>query len=229
MECDPPSTLWPIRHPPRLARLAARLSWRLYVTAPLANIPSLLGEIDGRAEAPQQRQGSRRQPRAGSRSEARPRTRRGGWRGPRPCSLHGAGRCASVLEDAHDPHNVSAVLRTCEAFGIQDVHLVVEEPARRDPQSKVTIGAHRWLTLHRHRGSARRDRSIARGWLPALREPSRCGATPLPQIDAHERAAYVFGNERSGVTARWIEAADATFVLPTSGFSGSPISRWRSP
>ena len=46
-----------------------------------------------------------------------------------------------VLEDAHDPHNVSAVLRTCEAFGIQDVHLVAEAQAVSDLNPKVSIGA----------------------------------------------------------------------------------------
>src|SRR5262245_56374512 len=58
-----------------------------------------------------------------------------------------------VLEDAHDPHNVSAVLRTCEALGIQDVHLVAEAQAESILNPRVTIGAHRWLTLHRHRGA----------------------------------------------------------------------------
>lgn len=126
-----------------------------------------------------------------------------------------------VLEDAHDPHNVSAVLRTCEALGIQDVHWVAEmqEPAILNP--KVTIGAHRWLTLHHHRGSAAAIAALRDAGYRLYVSHLDPAATPLPEIPATERAAYVFGNEKVGVTAPWLAAADATFVLPTSGFSGS--------
>ena len=109
-----------------------------------------------------------------------------------------------VLEDAHDPHNVSAVLRTCEALGVQDVHLVAEQEDDSILNPKVTIGAHRWLTGYR----------LYVSHLDAQ-------ATPLPDLAGEGRAAYVFGNERSGVTSRWLDAADATFLIPTSGFSGS--------
>jgi tRNA (guanosine-2'-O-)-methyltransferase len=126
-----------------------------------------------------------------------------------------------VLEDAHDPHNVSAVLRTSEALGVQDVHLVAELEDETILNPKVTIGSHRWLTVHRHRGT--------RGAIDALRaagyriyvshlDPRARYLTDLP---AGDRSAYVFGNERSGVTDLWLGAADATFLIPTSGFSGS--------
>jgi tRNA (guanosine-2'-O-)-methyltransferase len=126
-----------------------------------------------------------------------------------------------VLEDAHDPHNVSAVLRTCEALGVQDVHLVAEVESATVLNPKVTIGADRWLTMHRHHG--------AEAAIDALREAGYAlfvshldpDATPLPSLAAATRAAYVFGNESSGVTEKWVAAADATFILPTCGFSGS--------
>lgn len=126
-----------------------------------------------------------------------------------------------VLEDAHDPHNVSAVLRTCEALGVQDVHLVAELQDETILNPKVTIGSHRWLTIHRHRGT--------RAAIDALRAAGHRvyvshldpRARPLPELPADERAAYVFGNERSGVTDLWLAEADGTFLIPTSGFSGS--------
>jgi len=130
-------------------------------------------------------------------------------------------RLCVVLEDAHDPHNTSAVLRTCEAFGIQDVHLVAEAQAESILNPRVTIGAHRWLTLHRHRGAAAAItalRSSGHDIYVSHLDPS---ARPLPAIDPVRPAAYVFGNERSGVTQQWLDAADATFWIPTSGFGGS--------
>jgi len=126
-----------------------------------------------------------------------------------------------VLEDAHDPHNVSAVLRTCEALGIQDVHLVAETQENAILNPKVTIGAHRWLTLHHHRGTKAAIAALRAAGYRLYVSHLDAGATPLPQLPATDRAAYIFGNEKMGVTEPWRAAADATFVLPTSGFSGS--------
>jgi tRNA (guanosine-2'-O-)-methyltransferase len=126
-----------------------------------------------------------------------------------------------VLEDAHDPHNVSAVLRTCEAFGIQDVHLVAEQQTETVLNPKVSIGAHRWLTLHRHAGSAAAIAALRGAGYRLYVSHLDDAATALPDLQPPGRAAYVFGNERSGVTALWVQAADATFVIPTCGFSGS--------
>jgi tRNA (guanosine-2'-O-)-methyltransferase len=126
-----------------------------------------------------------------------------------------------VLEDAHDPHNVSAVMRTCEALGVQDVHLVAEIEDETILNPKVTIGAHRWLTVHRHHGSESAIAALRASGYRLYVSHLDAGATPLPEVPADGRAAYVFGNESSGVTERWLATADATFLIPTSGFSGS--------
>jgi tRNA (guanosine-2'-O-)-methyltransferase len=126
-----------------------------------------------------------------------------------------------VLEDTHDPHNVSAALRTCEAFGIQDVHLVAELQDEIAPNPKVTIGAERWLTVYRHRGSEAAIAALRAAGYRLFVSHLEAAATPLPELPRQARAAYVFGNERSGITDRWLAAADATFLIPTSGFTGS--------
>ncbi|MFQ5601071.1 MAG: TrmH family RNA methyltransferase [Candidatus Krumholzibacteriia bacterium] len=126
-----------------------------------------------------------------------------------------------VLEDAHDSHNISAVLRTCEAFGIQDVHLVAELQSFTELNDAVTIGAHRWLTVHRHQGTENAIAALRQAGYGIFVSHLDEGATPLPALPRNVRAAYVFGNERSGVTRAWIENADVRFVIPTSGFSGS--------
>jgi len=126
-----------------------------------------------------------------------------------------------VLEDTHDPHNVSAALRTCEALGIQHVHLVAEMQEEVDPNPKVTIGAERWLTVHRHRGSEAAIAALRAAGYRLFVSHLEAEATPLPDLPRDVPAAYVFGNERAGITDRWLEAADATFLIPTSGFTGS--------
>lgn len=126
-----------------------------------------------------------------------------------------------VLEDAHDPHNVSAVLRTCEAFGIQDVHLAIERSESAAINRDVSLGAHRWLTLHRHYGSARALRSLRDAGYRIHAAILRENAVPLPEVPRDERAAFVFGNEKAGLTDFWLREADSCVAIPTRGFSGS--------
>jgi tRNA (guanosine-2'-O-)-methyltransferase len=126
-----------------------------------------------------------------------------------------------VLEDAHDPHNISAVLRTCEAFGIQDVHIAVERGHAPSINDAITIGAERWLTLHRHAGAEAAIAALrARDYKIYVSHLSGESVT-LPQLPVDVRSAYVFGNERDGVSPAWVENADARFVVPTRGFTGS--------
>jgi tRNA (guanosine-2'-O-)-methyltransferase len=130
-------------------------------------------------------------------------------------------RITVVLEETLDQHNLSAVLRTCEAFGIQDVHLVSSTGNPVEVNPAVAIGAERWLTVHRH--------DSAEATLVHLRSHGykiRVGhlsadATPLSELPRDEVAAYVFGSERHGVTSFWLEQADQRFLIPTTGFTGS--------
>ena len=99
-----------------------------------------------------------------------------------------------VLEDARDTHNVSAVLRTCEALGIQDVHLVVENHESAEINRDVTKGAHRWLTLHRHYGNAQAMAALRQAGYRIYAAMLGDQTKPLAEIPCHERAAFVFGN-----------------------------------
>lgn len=130
-------------------------------------------------------------------------------------------RITVVLEETLDQHNISAVLRTCEAFGIQDVHLVSSSGDAVEVNSAVAIGAERWLTVHRH-GSA--DVALAQlrshGYRICVGHLS-ADATPLSELPRGEAAAYVFGSERHGVSPFWLERADQRFLIPTTGFTGS--------
>lgn len=126
-----------------------------------------------------------------------------------------------VLENAIDPHNISAVLRTCEAFGIQDVHLVGGDTPVPDLNPAVTLGAERWLTVHRHADATSAIAALrARGYHLCVGQLSS-EATPLFDLPRDWRAAYVIGNERTGVSRAWLDAAAARFLIPTCGFTGS--------
>ena len=126
-----------------------------------------------------------------------------------------------VLEDTHDPHNLSAVLRTCEAFGVQDVHLVIERNESPAINRDVSLGAHQWLTLHRHYGSAKAVEALRTAGYKIYAAIVQPESIPLPTVRRDEKAAFVFGNEKSGLTELWTQAADACVAIPTCGFTGS--------
>ena len=122
----------------------------------------------------------------------------------------------AVLDGLIDPHNVSAVLRSADAFGVEQVHLIERpEPFRVSP--RITRGAYRWVRVARHRSpeacvSALRARGhrIFVATVDGKVRPEALAAEPRP--------ALVFGNEHSGASAVMRELADGTYAIPMSGF-----------
>lgn len=122
----------------------------------------------------------------------------------------------AVLDGLVDPHNVSAVLRSADAFGVQHVHVI----QGTDPflaTTRIAQGADRWVDVIRHATSAACVRELrARGH--RIFVASMEGAV-APDALAHEpRVAIVFGNEHSGVSQELRDLADGTYAIPMCGF-----------
>ncbi len=128
-----------------------------------------------------------------------------------------------VLENLHDPHNGGAALRTCEAMGLTNVH-VVEPLEPFQTNHRVTKRAHKWLTVYRH--------PTIDGCLQMLREwgfrcwaavPPVPGSRPVvePQVAVDSPVALLFGNEHEGLSARAQELSQGTFAIPMFGFTES--------
>ncbi|MFW6293639.1 MAG: TrmH family RNA methyltransferase [Spirochaetota bacterium] len=127
-----------------------------------------------------------------------------------------------VVEDIFQPHNASAVLRTCDCFGVQDVHIIENRNTYR-LNPNVELGTAQWLTLHRHRGSE----GITRSTIETLREQGYRILATTPHTDqvALEEfdldagpAAIMFGTELDGLSAEALEAADEHLIIPMHGF-----------
>ncbi|MGP1345848.1 MAG: TrmH family RNA methyltransferase [Phycisphaerales bacterium] len=131
-----------------------------------------------------------------------------------------------VLEDIHDRYNAAAVYRSCDAFGIQAVHLVFDRErtgsAGFSPTAagRVASGsANQWLDFHRHAGIEPCYAALrARGYLivaTALGED----AVPIDRFDfaAHADIALVFGNELDGLSEPARQGADARIMVPMRG------------
>ena len=122
-----------------------------------------------------------------------------------------------VLENIHDPHNVSAIFRSCDAVGVMGVELVYTEEEFPGIGKKSSSSAHKWVSHRKHR-------SIA-GCYTLLREQgftiyaSRLSddARSLYDLDMTQRTAIVFGNEHRGVSEDAAALADASFQIPMMG------------
>lgn len=129
-----------------------------------------------------------------------------------------------VVEDIHKSHNASACLRTCDCFGVQDVH-VIENRNEFDASSGVELGASQWLTLHRYgekgdNTSACLKALKSRGYQVVMTSPHEPDCD-LETYDVSRPTALVFGNEKDGASQIVRDEADHIMRIPMHGFSES--------
>ncbi|MBL8957083.1 MAG: RNA methyltransferase [Myxococcaceae bacterium] len=128
-------------------------------------------------------------------------------------------RFTIVLDQLEDAFNMAAVLRTSEAFGVQDVHVVENPDAPFKPNATVTQGCDKWLDVHHYADFA--DCRAALKGFRVLASAAREGAQSLAEISFDEPVALVLGNERKGVRQEVIDQCDGYFWIPMVGFSQS--------
>jgi len=130
-----------------------------------------------------------------------------------------AERLASVtvlLDATHDPHNGSAVMRSCDAFGVPTVHVLPREEkfliARR-----ITKGSERWLEVHHHASPTHAVAHLkTRGFeLVATHPQGELLPTDLGRIP---KLALMLGNEHDGLCPELAQAATRTVRIPMRGF-----------
>lgn len=126
-----------------------------------------------------------------------------------------------VLEDIFDPHNASAVLRSCEAMGIQTVHIV---QMRHTFQVKegVSMGTGKWLTLKQYTSTEECFKALrAAGYRICAASPPAPASVPLPEYRAAEKTAIVLGSEKDGLSEFARTNADLLLTIPMRGFAES--------
>jgi tRNA (guanosine-2'-O-)-methyltransferase len=122
-----------------------------------------------------------------------------------------------VMENIHDPHNVSAVLRSCDAVGIMQVELLYDREKFPSIGRKSSSSASKWLTKRRHKSVDNCYKVLrAEGfkiYATLLGEKSRS----LYELDLTQKVALVFGNEHRGVSEEAAAKADLSFHVPMHG------------
>ncbi|PXF42495.1 tRNA (guanosine(18)-2'-O)-methyltransferase [Gracilariopsis chorda] len=145
-----------------------------------------------------------------------------------------------VLDGVHGAHNLAAIARSCDAYGVQDLHIVPGSHdysnAKGDPDAsprnisvierfetetsvkQVSKGSHKWLTISEY-DSVKDCLDVLRqsGYRIIVSSVSP-SAKPLKSIDITTKCAFVFGNERFGVTKLTERQADELFTIPMLGF-----------
>lgn len=133
---------------------------------------------------------------------------------------HRTRHIAVVLEDIYQSHNASAVLRSCDCFGVQDVH-VVENRNPFNPAGDVAVGSSKWVDYYKHSDIRQAYRHLHdKGYRIVATLPHE-NDTMIGDLDLSSPVALVFGTELTGLTSEAIDGADAYVKIPMYGFTES--------
>lgn len=129
-----------------------------------------------------------------------------------------------VLEDIFQPHNASAVLRSCDVFGIQDVH-IIENNNKYEINPDVALGSTKWLSLYKYNKAENNTADCLQhlknsGYRIIATTPHKNDETP-ESLPLEDKIALVFGTEMQGLTPEVIEMADGFVKIPMYGFTES--------
>jgi len=129
------------------------------------------------------------------------------------------GSVVTLVEDTYDPHNAAATIRTTEALGLGELH-VIEPGERFSAAGGVTRGAHRWIDLVRWPAPEPAFAALrARGFRVFATLPG--APETVDAVDVSTPLAVAFGNEHAGLTRAAIASCDGALGVPMFGFTES--------
>ncbi len=123
-----------------------------------------------------------------------------------------------LLENVFDPHNIGAVMRTCDAVGIQDIYILnTKIPAHKKWGAKSSSSAAKWLTIHQFTNTNECFAELRKHYKKIYTTHLSSDAVGLHELDLTEPVCLVFGNEKTGVSEEIIAMADGNFIIPQVG------------
>ena len=129
-----------------------------------------------------------------------------------------------VMENIYQEHNASAVLRTCDCFGLQELHVIEKDNAYKI-QRDIALGAGRWVDMYNYDDSENVTKDClnnlkSKGYKIIATTPHTDSQT-IYELDLSQPIALVFGTERRGISEEVIEMADEFVKIPMYGFTES--------
>lgn len=123
-----------------------------------------------------------------------------------------------VLENVFDPHNISAVMRTCDAVGVQDIYILnTKIPRHKKWGARSSSSAAKWLTIHQFDNAEECFEQLRLRYSKVFTTHLSGDAVDLYALDLTASIALVFGNEHSGVSDEIRALADGNFIIPQAG------------
>ena len=123
-----------------------------------------------------------------------------------------------VLENVSDPHNISAVMRTCDAVGVQEIYILnTVIPKHKKWGTRSSSSAAKWLTVHQFNDTRECFNALRKKYNRIYTTHLATDAVNLYNLKLSEPVALVFGNEHSGVSEELISYCDGNFIIPQVG------------
>lgn len=123
-----------------------------------------------------------------------------------------------VLENVHDIHNISAVMRTCDAVGVQELFVLNNAIGRHKRFGyNSSASAQKWVTIHQYEDTALCFEDLRKRCDKIYATHLGVTSASLYELNLTERVALVFGNERDGVSEECLKMCDGNFIIPQAG------------
>ncbi|NMH26770.1 TrmH family RNA methyltransferase [Flavobacterium silvaticum] len=125
-----------------------------------------------------------------------------------------------AIEDVFQLHNTSAVMRSCEVFGIQQLH-VIEEKYSKTIDKEIAMGAEKWVDINRFGSISECISHLKSSGYRIVATTPHENDCLLENFDINQKSAFFFGTERNGLSQEVLNAADGFLKIPMVGFTES--------
>lgn len=125
-----------------------------------------------------------------------------------------------AVEDVFQLHNTSAVMRSCEVFGIQNLH-VIEERFGKDIDKEIAMGAEKWVDIHRYQSNLLCVNTLREKGYQIVATTPHTEASFLEDFDITKPSAIFFGTEKLGLSDEIMNEADTFIKIPMVGYTES--------
>lgn len=125
-----------------------------------------------------------------------------------------------ALEDVYQMHNTSAVLRSCDVFGLQETH-VVENKYGRKLDKNIAMGAEQWVDVHRYNTTEECLQTLKKRKYKIIATTPHSDRTVLSDFKIDDKIALFFGTEQKGLSENVLRQADEFLKIPMAGFTES--------
>ncbi|MBQ0734309.1 TrmH family RNA methyltransferase [Aquimarina celericrescens] len=125
-----------------------------------------------------------------------------------------------AVEDVYQLHNTSAVIRSCDVFGIQNVHVIEEVNVKRIDR-EIAMGAQKWVDINRYLTTRECLKELKEKGYQIVATTPHDDSKVLTDFDVTKPSAFFFGREQQGLSNLVLEAADCKLHIPMVGFTES--------